>query len=218
MRHRVVQRAIAAGLVATLVVSPYAIGAVSPTPEWGGLSGVAGGRGSTLTTAVFDVTGIESFGILGAPGNTVIEFDLIAALGAAPGAIFDMTSIGWDVTITTFGTSVLSDASIYFDDNVAPDMQGLFLRPGIGVNTPGTQAFSSVGLLDLSDNNIENIFLPDGVLRLEFFEQFTDVLGGADAVWSGTITIGTNYPPAPGTAALLLLAGAAGARRRRSRN
>jgi uncharacterized protein (TIGR03382 family) len=200
-----------------LATTSAALGAISPTPAWDGSSHTTGGRGSTLSTAVFDVTGIESFGVLGAPGNTVIEFDLIAALGAAPGATFDMTSIGWDVTITTFGSSVLSDASIYFDDNVAPNFAGLFLRPGIGVNTPGTQAFSSVGLVDLSDNNIENIFLPNGVLRLEFFEQFTDVLGGADAVWSGTITIGTNYPPAPGTAALLLLAGAAGSRRRRSR-
>ncbi len=196
----------------------------APVPAHGALSATLGGsqvapnhslRGSTLSTAVLDVSGIESFDVLGAPGNAVIEFDLIAALGAAPGAVFDMTSIGWDVTITTFGNSVLSDASIYFDDNVAPDLAGLFLRPGIGVNTPGSQSFSSAGLIDLSDNNIANILLPNGVLRLEFFEQFTDVAGGADAVWSGTITIGTNYPPAPGTAALLLLAGAAGARRRR---
>lgn len=205
-----------------LVASAAAL--LTPASTFGALSATLGGadsgpaysaRGSTLSTAVLDVSGIESFGILGDPGNTVIEFDLIAALGAAPGAVFDMTSIGWDVTITTFGTSALSDASIYFDDNVAPDLAGLFLRPGIGVNMPGSQSFSSSGLVDLSDNSIENILLPDGVLRMEFFEQFTDVLGGADAVWSGTITIGTNYPPAPGTAALLLLAGAAGSRRRR---
>lgn len=209
--------ALAVASTAFGLASTSALGAISPTGEWGGSSMTTGGRGSTLTTAVFDVTGIQSFDVLAAPGNTVIEFDLIAALGAAQGATFEMTSIGWDVTITTFGSSVLSDASIYFDDNIAPDMAGLFLRPGIGVNTPGSQAFSSVGLVDLSDNSIENILLPNGVLRIEFFEQFSDIIGGADAVWSGTITIGTNYPPAPGTAALLLLAGAAGSRRRRSR-
>lgn len=207
--------AFAAALVASGPASGLARGAVSPTGEWGDSSVTFGGRGSTLSTATFDVTGIQSFATLGSPENTVIEFDLGAALGAPAGASFDMTAIGWDVAITTFGASVLSDASIYFDDNIAPDMAGLFLRPGIGVNTPGSQSFASAGLLDLSENNIANIALVNGILRLEFFEQFNDVLGGADAMWSGTITIGTNYPPAPGTAALLLMAGAASSHRRR---
>ena len=45
-----------------------------------------------------------------------------------------MTSIGWDVTISTLGGSWLTEAAVYFDDAVAPDESGLFLRPGIGIN------------------------------------------------------------------------------------
>jgi MYXO-CTERM domain-containing protein len=171
-------------------------------------------RGTTNSIVNIDVTGVQSFDGLGG-GNTVLEIDLADALGLAAGSQVTMTAVGWDVTISTFGASWLSEATIYFDDNVAPDESGLFLAPGTGLDAPGSQAFSSGGLLDLSDSMIPNIVLPNGILRLEFFEGFDDVLGEADAEWSGTISIGVTEVPAPGAAAALGLAGLAGMRRRR---
>ena len=171
-------------------------------------------RGITNSVVNVDVTGVQSFDGLGG-ANTVLEIDLAAALGLGAGSQVTMTSVGWDVTISTFGASWLSEATIYFDDNIAPDLSGLFLAPGAGNDFAGSQAFSSGGLIDLSDNAIPNIVLPNGILRLEFFEGFDDELGVADAEWSGTISVGVAEVPAPGAAAVLGLAGLAGLRRRR---
>ena len=172
-------------------------------------------RGTTNTILNIDVTGVQSFDGLSSPSNTVLEIDLASALGLASGSQVTMTSVGWDVTISTFGLSWISEAQLYFDDNIAPDLSGLFLTPGIGVNNPGTQAFSSGGMIDLSDNTIPNIVLANGILRIEFFEGFDDELGVADAEWSGTLSVGVTEVPAPGAAAVLGLAGLAGMRRRR---
>lgn len=172
-------------------------------------------RGITNSLITIDITGVESFDGLGSPFNTVLEVDLADALGLASGSQVTMTSIGWDVTLSTFGASWLSEATMYFDDNVAPDEMGLFLGVGAGENAAGSMAFASGGQLDLSDATIPNIVLPNGVLRIEFFEGFDDVLGEADAIFDGSITVGVTEVPTPGAAALLGLAGAVGLRRRR---
>ncbi|MEZ6241468.1 MAG: PEP-CTERM sorting domain-containing protein [Phycisphaerales bacterium] len=164
-------------------------------------------------TYVFDLSGIQSWDTLSSPNNTVVNLDLAAALGLASGTSIAFNGIAWDVTIQTIGGSWLSEAVIYFDDNVAPDLSGLFLTPGVGVTTPGTASFSSGGILKLADAGIPDIVLPNGILRMEFFESFDDVSGAADANWSGTLTL--QATPAPGTLALIGLGGLAATRRRR---
>jgi MYXO-CTERM domain-containing protein len=174
-------------------------------------------RGTTNSVVNIDVTGVQSFDGLGG-ANTVLEIDLASALGLGAGSQVTMTSVGWDVTISTFGLSWLSEASIYFDDNIAPDLSGLFLTPGIGNGFGGTNVnFASAGQIDFSDNAIPNIVLPNGVLRIEFFEGFVDDTLGADAIWDlgSTLFVGVQEVPAPGAAAVLGLAGLAGLRRRR---
>lgn len=174
-----------------------------------------GARGITNTIINVNVDGVESIDGISSPSNTVLLVDLAAALGLSAGSQVTMTSIGWDVTISTVGDSWLSEARLYFDDAVAPDQSGLFLTPGIGQNAPGSMSFSSGGQIDLSDNMIPNIVLPNGILRIEFYESFNDVPGVADAIWGGALFVGVTEVPTPGAAALLGVAGLAGMRRRR---
>jgi MYXO-CTERM domain-containing protein len=142
----------------------------------------------------------------------------------ASGSTVTVVSVGWNTNqqVVT-ASSWLSEMRVYFDDNVAPDNSGLFLRPGVAIanNNGGNAAnFNSGGQLDLSANNIPNIVLPNGILRMDFHETFDDVANQIDGTFlSGSVfTIGVleTAVPAPGALALLGLAGLAGSRRRRS--
>ncbi len=212
------QRVLVCGAVALHVIAGFvrtdASDAHIGSTSWD-LRPVTGERGHVGQLADIDVTGVVSYDALGSPNNTVLVVDVAALFGRPSGTQMLITGIGWDVTITTEGFSWLSEASIYFDDNINPDLSGLFLRPGVGNNQPGSMPFFS-DPIDLSDNNVPNIVLPDGVLRMEFYETFDDVAGMADATWSGTITLGIPFP-APGAAAVFGIAAFAGSRRRRAR-
>lgn len=168
----------------------------------------------------FNVTGIQSWDAVGSGFNTVVNFDLAAALGYASGTPITMNGIGWNVDLRADGASWRSELAVYFDDNIAPDGTGLFLRPGAGTNSPGGPTnFNSNGVIKLLPNGIQNILLPNGVLRMEFHESYDDVSGAADGQWvSGFLQIQTveQAIPAPGAAGLLGLAGLAAARRRRA--
>lgn len=161
----------------------------------------------------FDVTGIQSMEAEGDSLNEVHTLDLAALAGLPSGTAVTMTGIGWDASLTTVGNSWLSEASVYFDENLNPDQSGLYLSIGYGDDFTGSGSYASGGILDLSDNDIPDILLPDGVLRLEFFEGYNDNVGSADATWdSGVLSI--QYTPEPGSIALLVLGGLALIRRR----
>ncbi|MCB9838969.1 MAG: hypothetical protein H6813_06480 [Phycisphaeraceae bacterium] len=137
----------------------------------------------------FNVAGIESFDSLGDPSNTVINFDLASALGYASGTPLTLNGIGWNVNITAEGGSWLSEMVVYFDDTVAPDQVGLFLAPGINSGFPGTASFSS-GVQKLGDFGFSDVYLPNGRVRMEFFESFDDADNVRDGVWnSGVLNI-----------------------------
>ena len=196
--------------------------------------GVAGGRdlsdvtplhaarGGAGTLVSVPVTGATTNGLVGSgdANNTVLVFDIAAAAGLPSGTPVTMTGIGWDVVLTAFDPSWLSEPRVYFDDSVAPDLSGLFLRVGAGAanNMPGVNvAFASGGLLDLSTAGIPNIALPNGQLRLEFHETFDDPEVAPDARFEsgGFQIVIAEVVPAPGAAGLLGLAGLMGLRRRR---
>src|SRR5690606_28943623 len=87
-------------------------------------------RGVTNTILNIDISGQQNFTTAQSGLNTVLELDLAAMLGMDSGETVTNTSIDWDVNITTFVSSWLSEAQMYFDDNINPDGTGLFLSPG----------------------------------------------------------------------------------------
>lgn len=216
---------IAAG-AAVSVASTAALGArVSSTYSTTGAKAatesnvVNPGTARVGTVYEFDVSGIESIDGAGSPGNTVVALDLASALGFAAGTPLTFNGIAWDVNLTAGldpgGASWLSEISIYFDDNVAPDGTGLFISPGAGNDAPGTGDFFQPAI-KLADVGIGDIALPDGVLRMEFFEGYDDA-PGIDGIWnSGSVWLQVaEVVPTPGSAAVLGLGGLAMSRRRR---
>lgn len=161
----------------------------------------------------FDVTGIPSHDALGLPGNTIINFNIAAAAGLPNGTPMVMNGIGWNVNLSAFGGSWLSELRVYFDDNINPDNTGLFLRPGAGSNFPGDNVNFQNGVIKLVDVAIPDIPLPNGILRLDFHESFDDVAGADDGLWkSGQLLI--QVTPEPASLALLGLGALALIRRR----
>jgi hypothetical protein len=167
-----------------------------------------------------DITGAESWDLLGDADNLVVVIDVAGIIGAGTGNPAVMEGIGWRLSIATVGASWQSEARLYFDDNVAPDLSGLFLRPGAGFNAPGNSDFSSGGVIKLADVAIPDIALPDGFLRLDFHETYDDVDGAVDAVFDTQADGSPSFldiqvTPEPATLALLGLGGLALIRRRR---
>jgi hypothetical protein len=160
-----------------------------------GLLGAAPAHAAVLD---IDVSGIFSNDGLGAPINEVRTFNI--------GANAQVTGIGWDVVLFADAPSWLSEMAAGFGPS--GEIPFLNLRPGAGDNFPGTQSYSSGGIVDLVDLGLSFFVSADGILRLEFFETFVDYPGDWDGIWeSGTITVqyqGQEVSvPEPGTLALL---------------
>lgn len=141
---------------------------------------------------------------LGDPLNTVLDFDL--------GGMADVVGIGWDVEIFADSPSWLSEAVVAFQDSSSATY--VLLTPGVGDNAPGTQSYSSGGIVDLIGLGLD-FTVADGILRLEFFDSFDDYPNDWDAIWNGHIQVEYNVVPEPATMAALGLGLAAMARRRR---
>ena len=162
-------------------------------------------RGTVGGTISVDLNNVESWDAEGSPNN----FTMTVNIGAGN----SLVAIGWDVEVATVGPSWLSEATMSFSNTTGP--AGLFLSVGAGNDAPGTMLFSSGGLLDLTDNMIPNITADaDGLITIEFFESYDDVIDEIDAFLNGKITLGIDVP-APGTAALFGFGGLAATRRLR---
>lgn len=151
---------------------------------------------------------VESWGLQGDPENVVLSYDI--------GAGGTISGLGWNVTIATASEDTwVSDLQFRFYDSSGTTR--LTLTPGAGVDEPGTMFFASDGVLDLTDNDIPNITLGDGLLLIEVLERRDDRPGAVDTFVSGVLTIEGSFvaPPAPGGAALFGVAGVIAARRRR---
>lgn len=183
---------------------PSALSALS-----GGSAALASGSYSTLlATESVNVAGISSFGELGDAGNTVINLNV--------GANAEINGIGWDVIVSAFDPSWLSELTVSFESS--DQAAGVFLNVSAD-DLPGLNAaYSSGGVVDLIGLGLNFAVGADGILRIEFFEGFDDASVSPDGLWnSGTLTIQTSVVPEPGTYGLMALGllGVVGAARRR---
>ena len=142
-----------------------------------------------------------SWDVKGDPSNVVLAIDVAALAGLGSGNPATMTGAGWDLTIDTDTPGLgswLSEAVIEFDENVSPGANWISLSPGYGDDFSGTASYSSGGIVDFTDNLLPDIYLPDGLLRIEFFEDYDDADDAIDALYSAgsSITIALLDPNA----------------------
>ena len=142
---------------------------------------------------VVDVTGVESIGELGDTENTVLSYNV--------GANARITGVSYSINLTAFDPSWLAELGLAFTDS--DSLEGVIVNPGFFDTDPGTASYTdAVNLVDLGlDFNVGS----DGILRLEFYEDFDD-FPGVDGIWNfGTITFEVEpvaAVPEPSTALL----------------
>jgi hypothetical protein len=138
-------------------------------------------------TVVYDVTGTPSYDSRGASCNVRVSIP-------APNNKTHFSGIGWDVQLTAYSPSWLSEIAVLIT-NV--NGEGYILRPGAGDTFGGTGFYSSNGLNDLCGvYGLPPLELPDGYLYLEFYETYNDFPNcGQDGNWdSGTLTFAFDTP------------------------
>lgn len=151
------------------------------------------------TPLVVNVAGIESTGEQYDPANTVLTYNV--------GANAHVTSVSYNVTLTAFGESYLSEMFLSFTDS---DGNGVYFNPGYEDAGPGTGSYSDS--VDLTSIGLDFYVGTDGLLVLEFFEDYFDEDTFPNGIWqSGTVTFNIEpdvvVPPTdvPEPATVLLL-------------
>ncbi len=161
---------------------------------------------------VVNLDRVDSVGEIGDPDNTVLTYDI--------GANSLITGISYNINVTAYSPSWLNELGLAFTNSKGTD--GVVFNPGVGLITSGTRTFFDS--VDLTEYGLAFNVGADGILRLEFYEDYDDLFVYPDGRWNfGTITFeytpeAVNAVPEPATALLLgggaMLMGFAGRRRR----
>jgi hypothetical protein len=125
---------------------------------------------ANATIIEFDVAGILSIETLGSPLNEVRFIDI--------GPFAEVIGRGYEVTLFAQTPSLLTDFTVYASDSAA--QKGIFIFFTADL-FPGTGTYSSNGIADLEQFSFS--LGADGLLRLEFFELFSDFPGEADGFY-----------------------------------
>jgi hypothetical protein len=185
-----------AGAVAVLLAGQvHAASTVSGGSSLTGSVGSVAVTPGVLSDTLVDVTGINSIATQGTPGNIVRTFNV--------GAGASVIGIGWNVNVTAFDPSWLSELVVGFGSSSANEVN---LSVGVGDDLPGTMSYSSAGIVDLVALGLNFNVGADGIVRLEFFEGFDDSAVSPDGIWnSGSLTIQVAAIPEPSTYATMAL-------------
>ena len=112
-----------------------------------------------------------------------------------------ITSLKWDVNVTSYVGSYLSEMQITFSDSLGT---GVTFTPGDGDDFDGTADYA--GFQNLGE--LGQIFAvgADGILRLEFHDGFKDLaFDEPEGMWNyGTLAVGISPVPEPPVFAMML--------------
>lgn len=140
-----------------------------------------------------NVAGVLDNDERGAASNIVRDFYV--------GTRASITSFKWDINLTSFAGSYLSEMQVTFSDSLG---NGVTFTPGGGDDFDGTMDYA--GFQDLGDLGLIFQVGIDGILRLEFHDGFKDLgFDEPEGIWNfGTLTFGVAAVPEPPTSALIL--------------
>lgn len=164
------------------------------------LAAVAALAGTAMAdTLVIDVSGAQSWDFQGDPNNEILN--VLVGAGA------NITSISWNVNLTTFDVSWADENTMgFFGNSVA-------VNPGAG------DAFTVTNMNYQGSINTNITLGANGLLDIEFYEVgFDDLPDAVDSMYEAgsTVTLnGTGFIPTPGSVAVLGLGGLIAGRRRR---
>jgi len=160
---------------------------------------VAMAGGAFAQQVVVDITGVESRDEQGNPINVVLGVDL-----GVPNA--EVTSIAWDLLYTPNSPSWTSEPHMTYGDTGGSNAYDWDMGNWGGVN-------NSTPITLVGSDSTSFFVGADGILQIEFWEDFVDFAGAADGVYGSSLTI--RFTPAPSSVALLGLGGLLAMRRRR---
>lgn len=182
----------------------------------GAVFAVAAATSAQAATLIVDLDDIASIGEYGDSGNVVLSFYI--------GANAHVTAVNYDVTLTAFSPSWLSEMAVDFTDS--DFLAGVALTPGFADTGPGTASYADGA--NLVDLGLDFFVGADGYLVLTFYETFDDSSVTPDGLWNGTLTFThdgdgpvTPTVPEPATWGMMIagfgLVGTAMRRRRETR-
>ena len=140
-----------------------------------------------------DTAGILNYDERGAASNVVLDFYV--------GSGASITSLKWDVNVTSYAGSYLSEMKITFSDSLGT---GVTFTPGDGDDFDGTADYA--GFQSLGDLGQVFAVGADGILRLEFHDGFKDLaFDEPEGMWNyGTLAVGISPVPEPPVFAMAL--------------
>lgn len=141
--------------------------------------------GANAATLVIDLEDVFSYTSEGSAANVLWSFDI--------GANALVTGIAYDVTLEAFSPSWLSEMVVSF---LSSSFSGVYLTPGFSDSFSGTASYADSAYLP--DYGLDFAVDGDGLLWLEFFEDFDDSSISPDGVWNGTLTITYEPTATPG--------------------